>query len=395
MNNTLLNELKSKFGLSGTLSVLEMSNNIVIVKGEVISSTGASCADIEKEIVALMPGAMVSFDLKVTSELTLITNDSLATDQPKDRYIDEVNVAYYGELDINLINDEVGFKTMNERNYPDMKNIHHVLNFLTPIVLDSKLRVIDGALRLRLAKDAGDTKVLVVIVDDHEERAEFLRLALNRTSEFQRWNYDEVDEYVDAYPQVQPILEPIGFFGNKVLPESFFAATVLTYELDPFNLQQTAYSQDVGLAEFASIRRKEIEARHKANLAARKKPKRAGVSLFDLQPQPEDFLEVHDIAQAVDEHVEEMKEVAGVITDNYDVVRKAEIEARGGTWQGERRSTRQVAEDKRNEYIAHIKSHNLSPEQEELIMSELDEISSIDELENLLVGVEDAEHNQE
>ena len=210
---------------------------------------------------------------------------------------------YYGYLDIKHIVPNEEFKVIHENNRGKLDNIVKSLNFISPIVLNSDLKVIDGNFRLQLAAANGVKEVLVVVLDDNDIRANFLRLALNRTAEFQRWAYREVDDFVDSVPQAQPLLEPIGFFGKYVLPESFFSDTVIQYEIDPFNEKQKQYSQEEGLAEWAKYRSEQM-----AKLSAEKRKPKAkklnAVSLFDLAPKKEDFLETYDIDSEMDEFVE-------------------------------------------------------------------------------------------
>src|SRR5699024_10234202 len=148
---------------------------------------------------------------------------------------------------------------IHENNRERLDNIVKVLNFISPIILDSDLKVIDGNFRLQLAAANNVKKLLVVVIDDNDKKADFLRLALNRTAEFKRWAYREVDSFVDSLPQAQPLLDPIGFFGQHVLPTSFFSDTVISYVIDPFNEKQKQYSQEEGLAEWAKYRRAQMD----------------------------------------------------------------------------------------------------------------------------------------
>lgn len=387
-------ELEKRLGeLHGSIQMTTL-NNSVTVKAELITDIDEdTIRDTIKEIIQEMyPGSIMAVEVVTKPGLTVVSDEISVAGKPVDRDnpLDEVDIIFMGMIDINDIQENEEYKMRNDNIWHTMDNIYNVLEFISPIIVDSKLRIIDGNLRLRMAKENGATEVPVVVINDDGMRADFLRLALNRSSEFQRWEYPEVDEYVDSVPQAQPLLEPLGFFGQKVLPESFFANTVIQYRIDPFNEQQTAYQQDEGLAEWAKVRRAEIlEAEKKAKEQRKKRrPKENAVSLFDLMPEENDFVETYDIDEEVHKHEEKMKEVAGTITDNYDEKRRKEMEAKGQAWQGTRRSSKQVAADRRKEFLKQIDSHTeLSEEEKERIIEQLEDITTSDELEALIEGV--------
>lgn len=356
--------LKDKFPeLVGELKVKKVNNTLFISGSVSVNDKELFEKTLNESLYDFYPTSMIANSVKVND--FVVVEDEVYTSEIPEQHLDEVNVVYYGYLNVNHIipNDE--FKIIHENNRDRLDNIVKVLNFISPIVLDSDLKVIDGNFRLQLAKANGIKEVLVVVVDDNDKRADFLRLALNRTAEFQRWNYRQVDDYVDGTPQAQPILEPIGFFGRYVLPESYFSNTVINYVIDPFNEKQKQYSQEEGLAEWAKYRREQM-----AKLSAEKrkvKPKKTNaVSLFDLAPQEEDFEETYDIDKEMDEFVEKYKEIAGEITDKLDAEKRKEIEEKGGTWQHTHRSSSEVAIERRNEAIEAIQATDLLTESEKL-----------------------------
>lgn len=266
-----------------------------------------------------------------------------------DEVLDEVSTLYLGEMETRFITTQPSYKKLNFETLEKVKNVVAVTGVIAPIVLDKNLRVIDGRLRLEVAEILEKETVPVIVLNCSGAKSDALRLFLNRSSEFQRWSYEEVDAFVDSMPQLQPLLEPLGFFSNNILPTTFFGNTVIEYYIDEYNDQMKLYTQDVGLAEWAQMRRDEIlaaEERKKERML--KKPDSAGkVSLFDLAPQPEDFVEVADARQVVSDHVDTMMEVADGITNSYDEKRRAEKEARGQQWQTSRRTSKKLARDKR------------------------------------------------
>lgn len=387
---TIQKQLKEQFqDLVGELKI-QYVNNTVLISGNVFVSDPKGFGQKLKELISeKYPNKLISNSLAL-NEFTVVENE-ITSNKEHTQVLDEVNVLYHGYLDVNHIVANPKFKVTHENNREKLDNCVKVLNFIAPIVLDSDLKVIDGDFRLQLAKDNGIKKVLVVVIDDNDKRADFLRLALNRTAEFQRWNYREVDDYVDATPQAQPILEPIGFFGRYVLPESFFSNTVITYEIDPFNEKQKQYSQEEGLAEWAKYRREQM-----AKLSAEKrekKPKKTvgAVSLFDLAPKKDDFLETYDINGEMGEFVEKYKEIAGNITDHVDAIKKKEIEEKGGVWQHTHRSSKEVAEAKRLEAIEAIQETDLLTEEEKVeAISDIEKyapyVNNLEKLAKMLRG---------
>ena len=374
-------QLKEMFNdLVGELKIQKINNTVLISGNVYVSDVERFKKELMNKIGEKYPATLISNGLKV-NEFSVV-EDEIDTNVEHEQVLDEVNVLYYGYLDIDHIVTNDKFKVIHENNRDRLDNIVKVLNFISPIVLDADLKVIDGNFRLQLAAANDIKSVLVVVIDDNGERAEFLRLALNRTAEFQRWAYREVDDFVDSIPQAQPLLEPIGFFGKYVLPTSFFSDTVVNYIIDPFNEKQKQYSQEEGLAEWAKYRREQM-----AKLSAKKrenKPKKTNaISLFDLAPKKEDFLETYDIDEEMDEFVEKHKGIAGEITDREDAKKKAEIEAKGGVWQRTHRSSSEVAEENRLEAIEMV--------QETDVLTEEEKIEVIENIDNYAEHIKDME----
>lgn len=355
-------QLKEKFkDLVGELKI-NFTRNTVIISGNVfVSDEQGFSKELSNLISQKHPGSLVSNSLKINE--FLVVEEGISTNAEKEGDLDEVGILYHGYLDVAQIvaNDE--FKIIHENNKPVLDNCVKVLNFISPIILDSDLKVIDGNFRLQLAIKNNIKQVLVVVIDDNGKRANFLRLALNRSAELQRWNYREVDDYVDSTPQAQPILEPLGFFGKYVLPESFFSNTVVEYVIDPFNEKQKQYSQEEGLAEWAKYRREQMDKLSKEK-RTKKAKKTNAVSLFDLAPKKEEFLETYEINEEMEEFVEKYKGIAGEITDHVDAIKKKEIEEKGGVWQNTHRSSKDVAADKRTEAIEIIQETDVLTDDE-------------------------------
>lgn len=272
-------------------------------------------------------------------------------DEREGAYLDEVKVIYQGNLSVDVISPTNNLKRRNIEFFDRLRAVHDAIAFTTPLVLDRNLNIIDGNLRLEIAKMNGIKEIPVIVVDSDPVKSAFLKLLINRSGEFQKWVYPEVDEVVDRVPQLQPLLEPFGFFSNKILPVSFFSDTILNYHIDEFNEQQSKYLQDETLESWAAKRRdiayqREAEKEKNRN---KKRNKDGLKSLFDLEPKESDFLDSFSATESLEESVKIITDMSASITETFDEERRKEKEAAGEKWQLNRRTTRQKAEDARRE----------------------------------------------
>lgn len=341
----------------GNITIKSSSKKEIWVSGTIHSKV-LSNDDATKIVTDLLEadGAKVFVTSLIKSGLTVVDVDSLSTTENIFGELDEVDVLFYGLMSAREIEISSDFKKLNHETLVKVKRAIEVVGFVAPLVLDSTLKVIDGNLRLsairKLYGENTEKKIPVIVINDSGAKADFLRLTLNRSSEFQRWNYSDVDAYVDNWPQLQPVLEPLGFFANKILPTSFFGNTIIDYKIDEYNDQQKMYSQDIGLAAWAQYQRERILAENEAKKAEvdRKKAPTAGMkSLFDILAPSEKLIETKDMDTILNDHALEQRVVAGIITDNYDEKRKKEKAAAGQAWQTSRRGSKQKAADKRAE----------------------------------------------
>jgi hypothetical protein len=373
-NDKLINELKNDIpDLAGFIEV-KVLERTAIVAGRLSTNDLEAKSKIEKLVSKHYPGVMFIYSVEIDNGLTVIADEKVETTDDSDDNLDEVKVVYMGELPVNAITFNSEFKMINNEYLTNIDNCFKVLGFISPIILDSNLKVIDGNLRLEIAKLNKKRKVPVVVINDSGKRADFLRMAINRSSEFQRWVYSEIDDFVDNHPQVQPLAEPLGFFGKLLLPTSFFANTVVNYRLDEYNEQQKKYRQEMGIAAWAELMRErnaaEIEAKK-----PRKEKKKNAISLFDLTPKKDDFLPVHDIEKDIQTHQEKMREVAETITKNYDEERKPQLMEQG-KWQGTRRTSTEKALDLRKAAEEKGALLDVDSEQHEMISDEEPEVNN-------------------
>lgn len=386
----MINEIKGLIPDCVGFIEVKVTESIAIVVGELTSSKD-NLEDLIRPIVEKYhPNKMFVYSVKTNSGLTVVADDEMTTTNAE-RDLDKVKVLYYGEVPVSAITSDHTCKVIHDDQLQKLDDSFRVLGFLEPIVLNSNLEVVNGGLRLEVAKMNKLGKVLAVVLDDSGDRAGFLRLALNRLSEFQRWNHADVDDYVDSVPQAQPLLEPLGFFGRKLLPESFFTKSMESYEIDVFNAQQGKYRQESTVEEWAKLRRKEIlEQQELLKKRKSNKPKQK-MSLFDLAPKPEDFVETYDVKEEIAENVVEMKKLASEVTEVFDEIRKKEMEAKGVMWQNSRRNSREVAADNREEFVETINKSNLSASKKIEIINKLSEFDSKEELEAFMASEEEAD----
>ena len=287
----------------------------------------------------------------------------------EDCEIDEVKILWTGVVPISSLSHQNKYKLINPKNKERINNSIRVMNFIAPIILNKNFEIIDGELRLQLAEENNIKEVPVIVLDTTYLQENTLRLALNRSSEFQRWNWVDVDNFVDDNPQIQPILEPLGLFGRYVLPESFFTDTVIQYKIDPFNKKQMSYNQEWGLAKWAEIRRKQIEENLEKKKAQKKPKSKPKISLFDLSPKEEDFLPTYDAEEELKKFNDKWKDIATEISAKKDEWSKARKEELGQEWQLKNRNSRTVALDKRTVFENQLKdSHMFSNEEIDFIL---------------------------
>lgn len=361
MKKTLIKAFKKEIpDLTGFIEIKIMKGTAIIA-GRISTDDEDALEKISAIAAKTYPGTMFIHSIEVDNGLTVVADENIETTTPETDTLDEVKIVFMGQLPINAITPNDEFKILHKENLTKVDDVVKVLDFIAPIILDSDLKVIDGNLRLEVAKNNKMRKVPVVVINDNGKRADFLRMSLNRSSEFQRWLYADIDNFVDTNPQVQPIAEPLGFFGKLLLPTTFFSNTVVNYRIDEYNEQQKKYRQEMGIAAWAELQRKRNEAEIEAK-KPRKEKKKNAVSLFDLVPKKEDFLETYDIEEDIKAHEGKMRELAATITENYDEERKPQLMEQG-RWQGTRRTSTEKAADLRAEAEAAL----LSSEEEALV----------------------------
>lgn len=339
------------------------------VSGFVRVEAGSLVGDIVSSVLSESDVKKIadSYDLK--SSVTVSSSNLLVTSKSSDgvneyahdevekkwEHKAEVKIIHQGFVPVSMIQSNLEYKILHPKNVDKARGPIQEFKVISPVILDKNLRVIDGDLRLELAVKEGFENIPAMILDldgDVEKDrviADGLRLFLNRSSEFQRWNYEHVDPYIDKNVTLQPILEPLGLFSNRILPVTFFANAILKYEIDEYNDQQKTYKQEEGIAAWAKLMREREEER-KRKIAEKRKPKKDSseyTPLLDMKPKDEDFMETADLKEEMDKTVSEEKEMAATVTENYDAIMRKKKEAAGTPWQAKKRRGVEVVEAKR------------------------------------------------
>lgn len=84
--------------------------------------------------------------------------------------------------------------------------------FTNPILIDKKLKIIAGELRLLAAKELGMKQIPVIILEDlTDEEAEVIRILDNRIAEDSEWNYVNLQEVIENLGKFDISFEDLGF----------------------------------------------------------------------------------------------------------------------------------------------------------------------------------------
>ena len=355
--------------ISGNLQISE-NNKMIVAYGNLATTKVEEVKKfIQDYLTENYPNKFIQFNVTFNN-FTVMEHGEVKGDVLQEECeIDEVKILWTGIVPTTSLSHQNKYKLVNPKNKERINNSIRVMNFIAPIILNKNFEIIDGELRLQLAEENNIKEVPVIVLDTTYLQENTLRLALNRSSEFQRWNWVDVDNFVDDNPQIQPILEPLGLFGRYVLPESFFTDTVIQYKIDPFNKKQMSYNQEWGLAKWAEIRRKQIEENLEKKKAQKKPKSKPKISLFDLSPEKEDFLPTYDAEEELKKFNDKWKDIATEISAKKDEWSKARKEELGQEWQLKNRNSRTVALDKRTVFENQLKdSHMFSNEEIDFIL---------------------------
>lgn len=277
------------------------------------------------------------------------------------------------QIPVGFIKDRADLKRTDHTHRKAVKRDVGVLAFIEPLLLDAEFTIIDGQARLELYRELqtqgyfADGLVPVVILDVTPLEAEEIRIYSNRMGELPRWDFKNegssnglerhpgLYDFLDANTQLQPLLEPLGIWFANSLPNAYFEKTVLAYPDE--NNESPKYTPEIGLEKWAEIQRAATEKKRSDEALSPVKDFGDYLPVDQLEPIEADFVEIHPVEQEVEDYIGRMRELAGVITDNYDRKRKAELEAAGKKWQNTRRGANAVIADLKAEQKIQAEDH--------------------------------------
>ncbi|WP_082484757.1 ParB N-terminal domain-containing protein [Microbacterium sp. Leaf151] len=220
-----------------------------------------------------------------------------------------------------------GFKMRQWEKKAAAKRAIGLTGFVAPLILDQNLHTIDGTTRLEVVNElhaegwwpSGTVPALVVKRSDLQ--AAYLRMVLNRTSEFQAWDWHELYEFADAHPQLRPIFEPFGLYGATVLPPTAWDRTAL--HMGQRAPLPTYTPSTMTLAEWAVIQQKRVAADRASDAVSPMKtaPRSAYESVFDLRWSESDLQPLVDAEGVMQRFVDELDEELGDLTIAHDDMR--------------------------------------------------------------------------
>lgn len=303
----------------GQLSLTRDASGQARVTGRLATSVLPPEALIRRSLEAIgIDDAVV----RVTSDrLTVVANDRDGTTTAPGASAPSHGWAQYlyqGPLPTTAITSANRFKHLHPENKRKVSNCVAELGVFAPLLLDADLRVIDGDLRLQIARDLDLDDVPVIVLGVTKAQADFLRLVLNRSAEFQWWLHDETGDLVDSLPNLQPLLEPLGFFGTRLLPVSYFSKNLIDYRIEEESTSQRKYRQEIGLEQWAKLQTERIRDAERLVNQKPATPRHLAPKLFDLpEPADEDFLATYDPHAEIEIRIQAAKETAFTADRRY------------------------------------------------------------------------------
>jgi hypothetical protein len=102
---------------------------------------------------------------------------------------------------------------INEESIKYVANSIKEFGFKVPLVIDKDYNIITGHTRYRASIELGLKELPCIVADDlNEEQVKLFRIVDNKTSEYSRWDYDALDEELDA---ILLNMEDYGFMANE------------------------------------------------------------------------------------------------------------------------------------------------------------------------------------
>ncbi|WP_445996283.1 hypothetical protein ACUWEX_11135 [Okibacterium fritillariae] len=226
---------------------------------------------VDEETRAELMAALAPYDLRV---FVKVAAQPIAFDDIEESKTDKIEIAYTGVIEVRHMKPTGFGKIHNKNIFKAAVALYKTFGVFEPVILRKDMTVIDGEMRVAAAKELDLDRLPAIVLNATELQAKFLRLVLNKSNEFQRWHWDEVDAFLEQHPEFLPHLEPLGIFGERVVPKSYLAKSVTDYEIHEETIgktQQAAYKQEHGLARWATIERAERAIEEQVRAIRRKK----------------------------------------------------------------------------------------------------------------------------
>lgn len=230
---------------------------------------------------------------------------------------------------LDAIREGGGYKRAQWEKKSDLKRAVGITGFVAPLILDEGLTVVDGMTRLEVVRELHaegwwpQGSVPALIVKRRSEQASYLRVVLNRTSEFQAWDWPALYELADSNPNLRPLYEPYGLFTTAVLPSSAWEETPLRLprKIAAPTFDPTRHS----LSEWAEVQRARFESKDDDASRSPLAPESLGpyASVFDLAWNKDSLLPIHDAPKVMGDFIDDLDELLGSLTTAQDAASAA------------------------------------------------------------------------
>ncbi|QZQ54450.1 ParB N-terminal domain-containing protein [Curtobacterium sp. TC1] len=229
-----------------------------------------------------------------------------------------------GAVPLNAIRDGGGYKRPQWEKRTALKRAVAITGFVAPLILDQDLTVIDGMTRLEVIRELHAEgwwprgSVPALIVKRSAEQSSYLRMVLNRTSEFQAWDWAALYSFADTHPQLRPVYEPYGLYTAAVLPDIAWTETALP--LPERTAAPTFDSTKQSLGEWARVQRARAAAKdEEAGVSPVKPgPRELYATLVDLSWEPDELLPIHDAPKVMQNFIDQLDVELGGYTAKQD-----------------------------------------------------------------------------
>lgn len=116
-------------------------------------------------------------------------------------------------IDINLtVLNSKSLRKHSKKQLQKIKNAIQKVGYTNPILLDEKLNIIAGELRLLAMKELGFTQIPAIILENlTQEEVDIIRILDNRIAEDSEWNYENLKEEIEKLMTFNITFEDLAF----------------------------------------------------------------------------------------------------------------------------------------------------------------------------------------